>query len=71
MSARKSRRGGRRVGAGRKSLPVEERLRNSVNIRLADWEYEALVEAAQDTRPSTYVREVLVRHLKRREYRQG
>ncbi len=69
MSARKSRRGGRREGAGRKLLPVEERLRNSVNIRLADWEYEALVETAGDTRPSTYVREVLVRHLKRRTRR--
>ena len=66
MSARKNRRGGRREGAGRKSLPVEERLRNSVTIRLADWEYNALVEAAGDTRPSTYAREVLVRHVSRK-----
>lgn len=47
-------------------MPKEEVRRNRVVLNLNDEEHDALLEAAGEALPSTYAREVLVRHLKRR-----
>ena len=54
---------------GAPSKPVEERLRNRLMVSLTDAELAELHEAAGDTPVAVYVRETLMRHLKRRRRR--
>ena len=56
----------RRGRPGPKPKPVEQRRRNRVMLNLDDDEYQRLLDAARDDAPSTYVRRVLMRHLRRR-----
>jgi hypothetical protein len=56
----------RPVGPGRKPKRPEERRRNRVMLNLTDAEYRALLDASGGRAPSDYVRNLLIRHLKRR-----
>ena len=66
MAEQKGRRGGRREGAGRKPIEPEQRRRNGVHLSLDDDEYNALLRAAAKQPVGAYVRDLLLRHLKRR-----
>jgi hypothetical protein len=56
----------RTVRPGRKPKRPEERRRNRVMLNLTDAEYRALLDASGDRAPSDYVRDLLIRHLRRR-----
>lgn len=64
--AAKSKKGGRRKGAGRKPLG-ELKQRNRVTVLLTDQELAELKRAAGEESHGTYVRRLLLRHLARRK----
>jgi hypothetical protein len=67
MPAKKrNKRGGARMGAGRKPKPASERQSEVISVKLTRDEREALESAAGQTTLSAYVRMLIVRHLARR-----
>lgn len=67
MSAKKrNRRGGARMGAGRKPKPVSEKQSEVISVKLTRDERRELEGAAGDTTLSAYVRRLILRHLARR-----
>lgn len=69
MAAKKTGRGGARVGAGRKPKAVEDRQRNRATVSLTDEEYEELEAAAGDESIGTFLRRVVLRYLARQRKR--
>lgn len=61
------RKGGARVGAGRRPRPPEEKQANRVVVKLTDDELAALEAAAGEEPLATYARRVLLRHLRRKK----
>jgi hypothetical protein len=59
--------GGARLGAGRKPLPLDQKQRHRVVALLTDAELKALDDAAGDEALGTYVRSLVLRHLARRK----
>ncbi len=64
--AKRSGRGGFRVGAGRKPKPEVERRRNGVTIKLTDGELAVIASAAGQEPVSSYVRRVVLAASRRR-----
>ena len=64
--AGKTGRGGMRPGAGRKPLPLEQRLRNRVMFAVTDAELRELAEASGDEALSAFLRRIVRRYLARR-----
>jgi hypothetical protein len=68
MAQKKKRgRGGPRPGAGRPSKPTDERQSERVLVSLTPEEKRALAAAAGEEPLGSYVRQLLVRHLARRQ----
>ena len=58
--------GGRRAGAGRPALPIDERMiTRSFKIRKADWERANQIAEMRDTRISTVLRNAVARYIER------
>ena len=62
-----AKKGGPRIGAGRKPLPPEQKQRHRVVAMLTDAEFEALDAATGEQPLGTYVRRLILRHLARRK----
>lgn len=60
-----SKKGGRRVGAGRKRKPVQEKTRNRVGLGFTDAEIAELREHALDEPLASYIRRLVLKHLER------
>ena len=63
MALKKSKRGGRRVGAGRPPLMTDSVM---LSLRVERDLFDELGDLADEQSVSSYVREVLRRHVKRR-----